>query len=103
MAVSSAKGGVGKSTVAVNLATEVSANWEERITVSPNPANDRLVIGNATGSVASLMDGTGIEVLQRKIKGSPYKLNVSHLPNGIYYLKIKSSDKETTRKIILAR
>ena len=99
-----APGGCFKDwTVAVTMATGIGDQDQERISVTPNPASDNLSVHNATGSEIQLINGKGIEILLTEITRSPCELDVRHLPDGIYYLKIKRHNKETTHKIILAR
>ena len=90
-------------TVAVNIATNDIAFAEENIQVIPNPARDRISIHNAPGSEAILINNIGQKVLQKAISGKNYDLQVAHLPEGIYYLRIACDEKQHLHKIIISR
>jgi hypothetical protein len=75
------------------------ANVQDRYKSFPNPANDVLNIelGNASGEKSQsasltydvrLLDAQGNLLRQQTTKGGTVELNVSNLPDGVYYLHI---------------
>ncbi|WP_165828985.1 T9SS type A sorting domain-containing protein [Flavobacterium sp. HTF] len=67
----------------------------------PNPVKEILTIDNT-----SVIDGieifslSGKSVLVKKINDTRSQIDLSHLSNGVYFLKVKSQGKERTIKII---
>jgi len=100
-------------TVLYNEPNPLAAGVEEltrsifKLECYPNPTNDVLkigVTGKETGSVIiEIIDNLGkIHYSESKevVRGSnEYGLNLGHLSNGIYILKIKSRDEQLTEKI----
>lgn len=71
------------------------------VKVYPNPAKDFISISNHKDiSKVSLVDLAGKNVLSKSVNAKSVKLNISHLPNGIYILKVESNGKEKTFKVI---
>jgi hypothetical protein len=67
----------------------------------PNPVQDILTIGNTgTHEITSikLYDDLGRLVL--KEKGNVNQLDISHLKSGVLFVKIETTEGETTKKII---
>lgn len=64
----------------------------------PNPVNDRLHIYNPEQfQLAEILDSRGKTVLTLV---KPTEIELSHLPTGIYFLKLTSTEKSFTQKII---
>lgn len=75
---------------------------KDNIIVYPNPAKDIITISNLeNNSTISIFDAVGriYYTSNSLIKN----INVSSYPNGVYYLSIKSNNKISTKKIIIAR
>ncbi|MES2575242.1 MAG: carboxypeptidase-like regulatory domain-containing protein [Bacteroidota bacterium] len=67
----------------------------------PNPTNDIInVILSEEAVELYLYDTTGKLILYRTDKSKEYKLDLSALPNAVYYLKVLIHDKELFGKII---
>lgn len=77
----------------------VTANW---ISVYPNPVHDQLAIrfGERTESSAELINTVGQCVLQQKVTFSNNIVDVSKLPTGFYFLKVRVDGEIFFRSII---
>jgi len=76
---------------------------EQDITIFPNPVKDVLNIESQLelqGLEINLHDVSGKLLLQTNASESLTTLNIKAFPQGIYFLKIKSSEKNGTFKII---
>lgn len=75
------------------------------IKIYPNPACDYVYIdfdNSRTSEEAILLDRTGKKVEQIKFESSGrYRLSVSELNSGVYFLKIKTGDEIYVRKLML--
>lgn len=75
---------------------------EVRVSVYPNPATDRLTVGGVEGDVhIEIVNTFGQTVLSCAISGNSNEIDVSGLVRGPYFLRIQSSDRVVTTKIIL--
>ncbi|HEX8549440.1 MAG TPA: T9SS type A sorting domain-containing protein [Cytophagaceae bacterium] len=76
---------------------------EEQVWVSPNPSNDviRLDYKNATFSSldVKIFNLFGHQVYEGSSESETKLIDISHLDNGVYYLKIKLGDKVVSKKI----
>ena len=73
------------------------------VKVFPNPVSTDLYIeiANNTNTVAlELFDVSGKIVLQKAVSNESISLNMKNLPQGVYFLKISSSKKTGTYKIV---
>lgn len=79
------------------------------IRLFPNPASKQVTVemGRITGTVnLTLTDFNGHTVLKREIKADSYQstsvvMDISHLPQGAYYLHIQNNKKVSTQKLII--
>jgi hypothetical protein len=74
--------------------------------VYPNPASGIIQIaGSATAfgenATAILFDATGRLLLETKINQTNTNINVGHLPNGTYHLKMLSANYSSIEKIVI--
>ncbi|MFL5729240.1 MAG: T9SS type A sorting domain-containing protein [Cytophagaceae bacterium] len=95
-----------KDTTAVTGLMDAGAE-EHYPTISPNPGNGVYYITFAEGTTVSYMATVytpqGIPMKQVRINTYPYrevKLDISELPNGLYYLDLSESKKRRVKKII---
>lgn len=73
-----------------------------RVSVYPNPVTDRLTISGVDGnSYLDVVNTLGQPVLSCVISGNSNEIDVSSLVRGSYFLRIQSSDRIVTTKIIL--
>lgn len=74
----------------------------DRIRIYPVPVSVELSLENIIGAISlDVIDITGSRVISRNIEGqSEYKLNVSELPRGIYFIRIRTTEEVITRKFI---
>lgn len=88
------------------MANALSVNefLSSKFSVYPNPANNEITISNAENILldnASITDINGRIVKKFKLTGiSEEKINISELNNGIYFLKVETSEGSLTKKII---
>lgn len=69
----------------------------------PNPVSTNLTIEivNNSGTIAlDLFDVSGKLILQKNVSNNATALNMKNLPQGIYFLKVSSSEKTGTYKIV---
>ncbi len=69
-----------------------AASNELQAKIYPNPTCDYLNVEIPGTGKVSLMGATGKTVLEATVKNSQ-KLDISHLPSGLYFLKIESQGK----------
>ncbi len=75
---------------------------ENQVKIYPNPTTQKLVIETSlTSGTIILTTALGKEVHVRNIvKGQKQVLDLGHLANGIYFIKIESEGKSLTQKIV---
>ena len=69
-----------------------------RLTVYPNPASNQLTISHCYQKDIHIFDMAGREVLSAKAATDTIRLNISHLPQGIYFLRAGSETIKVVRK-----
>ena len=70
--------------------------------VYPNPASDRVTIKSAsTIENLEIYNQLGQLVKQHKVNSNLVNLDVSGLKSGIYFIKAYSSNKVSTRKLVI--
>ena len=75
------------------------------VEIYPNPASDRinLVLENSEALIR-LRDQNGKTVISKDIAAAGlqvHNINVSDLPKGVYFLSIRSAEKEAFRKVVI--
>jgi uncharacterized protein YigE (DUF2233 family) len=90
-----------------DLASIVNSTMNEgNFEISPNPSNGVFTINSSQNSTITpvVYNLIGAEVKRfNGINQFPYTLDLSDLPNGIYYIKNNRSGKSTTKKIIISK
>lgn len=77
-----------------------------QVLVAPNPAQDEFEITGLPGEVAvRLIDFSGNTIfMQKEIESSSVKINIRHLPNGIYLLHLSDKNgRSGVKKIVVSR
>ena len=72
------------------------------ITIYPNPFNDELSIQTKGSREYSLelITISGSTIYRSKIEGNFHRINLKELSSGIYFVRVKSNDFESIRKVI---
>ena len=68
------------------------------LTVSPNPASSQVTVSHCYQKEIQIFDMAGREVLSAKATTDTIQLDVSHLPQGIYFLRAGSETIKVVRK-----
>ena len=63
---------------------------ESAISLYPNPATDKVTLTISEQGEVNVMDVTGRMVMKQSVSVGDNTLDVSSLPNGLYYLKMGS-------------
>lgn len=85
--------------------TSVAESSEQFIQVYPNPATDLLTISVGDASQCkplsvTVIDVMGREVFAETVSATEMSLDVSHLPSGIYFIRLEQEDFWCTRKFV---
>ena len=76
---------------------------ENRVVLYPNPAKDNLTIKNISNKAEVVVYnvlGAKFNPIKRDLGNDSYSLDLKRLPSGVYFIRIKESDKTITKKII---
>ena len=90
-----------------SLANDDSQNIDNQVKVYPNPVEDKffIEINEAKNVILNLYNTQGQSVLSqneiKQISENKYEAFVSHLPKGIYLLKMKLDSRVGVQKIII--
>lgn len=74
-----------------------------QIRIFPNPFNDELQIQLDTAASVVILNVIGEIVFEQKVADSQpttIKLNLGHLPNGIYLIRTKIDEKIITQRVV---
>ncbi len=77
----------GKETLSNTVS--VSFNKQSKLQVFPNPATNKLTIIGETNSAYVIFDALGREILRGPLSDNQTDINVSNLPSGMYFIKVK--------------
>ena len=74
----------------------------QNIIIYPNPTTGQLTIENEHFSIkgVEIFNVYGSSVAAKILSPSKNKIDLSHLPNGMYFIKIRTENGEVTKKII---
>ena len=72
----------------------------EEVMVYPNPAHNQVTITAQQIHSISLVSILGQTLLQENVNANSTTLNLQTLPNGIYFIRIKTADSIVTKKLI---
>ena len=82
-----------------DVASSLSSN-EEVFNAYPNPAYDVLSLTATTNSEYELININGSTIMSGNFD-SKEEINVSELPNGYYFIKIKNATDEVIKKVVI--
>jgi ELWxxDGT repeat protein len=72
------------------------------VIIWPNPATSTLVLNAPSFKTAILKDILGRDILTANVTGENTTIDISHLPRGMYFVKLKSENQSViTRRVIL--
>lgn len=94
--------GVDSQQVTVDICIGVTETENAEVKIYPNPASSALVIEWGGGKV-SLHNAIGELVVEKSAAGNREEIDVSNLPEGIYFLRMEKAGETIARKIIIAR
>jgi hypothetical protein len=87
-------------TLTVLPGTGIDAVTSEMVRIYPNPASGTIFIqSNILMNNISILDMLGRTMNQYQPNSVNEKVDISHLANGIYFVKIQCGDREYLRKI----
>ncbi len=73
----------------------------------PNPAYDQLVLKfeniDLESYTLTVLNNLGQEVMQQDIEQTQMKLDISQLPEGVYYVRVQSGKQTSMRKLLIVR
>lgn len=100
-------GGFDLDAVGVIHQTPLSVNkynFDQFVSIYPNPTSDVLWIKNSTNESLNYLikDIRGKTIVETKTAESTYHIDLQTIPNGIYFLIIKSSQQQTTKKFVIS-
>ena len=61
----------------------------EKISLYPNPASDKIFLLNLPGGILSVDNIRGQQFLEQEVKEQKTTIDISSLPAGLYFLKLK--------------
>ncbi|OYT16310.1 MAG: hypothetical protein B7C24_08390 [Bacteroidetes bacterium 4572_77] len=88
---------------AVHTAIEESILYAETIAAFPNPSQGILQVQMEGASELVIFDQTAKAVRKTTLEEGVNTLDLSDLPNGVYFLKFKLEDHISLRKIVISR
>lgn len=97
------------TSIIVNCRDGITENSESKLEVFPNPTNGtvslKFISNENKNGIVILTDITGKELMQEQVvlnEGeNAITLNIGHFVNGVYLVKLKSSNYEVINKIII--
>ena len=83
---------------------EMSAAISDGISIYPNPSSTNFIVSGIEG-VASLrvVNSVGVEVMNIQIVGDKQAVDISSLPSGLYFVKVRSSSGIVVKPVVVNR
>jgi len=77
-------------------------NDDDQITISPNPAKSYFdyYLNNITVSEIDIMNCNGISIIKQSCTNRQKRIDISHLPKGLYLVSFKNKQKSWQKKLI---
>ena len=77
-------------------------NSESNFTIFPNPTDGLIIISGCTSTTTyTLLDVTGKIISSSIILNPTAKIDLSNLPNGIYFVRLETAENRFVQKIVL--
>lgn len=93
-----------KTVINDNINIGKNADGSLSVQVSPNPTSGLIAVAlNIAGTSSadiSIMSAAGGNVYQAVVNGTEAVIDISHLPDGIYFLKVTVGDESSTVEFI---
>ncbi|HUH36125.1 MAG TPA: T9SS type A sorting domain-containing protein [Moheibacter sp.] len=91
-----------EATVSCDTLGVADFNDEGNISIYPNPAADFVQVSSKASKIDSydLTDTSGRKVLSSKVNAFETKIDIKHLPKGVYILTLKSNGQSIHKKIV---
>jgi hypothetical protein len=86
----------GTATGPVSRTEQIQENY---LSLYPNPASDNLLVEmtiGTDGAIAEVYDSYGTKRLQQQVTGNTFSLAVKQLPAGVYLVKVRNRNGETS-------
>lgn len=95
-------GSATESTMVEVMEEEVilSSDGQKSVQIYPNPANDFVKVAGLEGVFTCSITGMDGKVYLRQVDTKQSTLNISHLPKGMYLIKIFNDEVSISRKIL---
>ncbi|NOY49351.1 MAG: T9SS type A sorting domain-containing protein, partial [Chlorobi bacterium] len=89
--------------VVANITVGINENGEKQyISVYPNPASDYIQVGsNGEISNVTIVNTVGQVVFNQNVGVNTLRVSTESLPNGVYFVNIKTATGTTTQKIVI--
>ena len=79
-----------------NVPTDIESNVAENFSIYPNPATDIVNIVSQNASELAIYNATGKEVKRIRTNEGSTSINISDLPNGMYFIVINGNAHKLT-------
>ena len=86
-----------------NLLSNFAHNENNEITLIPNPTTGSFNISNISNATIHVYSSLGSFIKTFEHVSSQESINISHLSNGIYFLKIVEGDRVKNEKLVLSK
>lgn len=89
----------------VSGTTSINENININFNIYPNPAQSKIVISlDYELKTISIYNSLGEKIIEQLPNQKNITINISHLPNGIYFINLRTNNEMTTyRKVIIAK
>jgi hypothetical protein len=87
------------------IITGIDAHNTTQVNVYPNPSQGVLYISTskADAYIVTVVDMLGNVVTTTSFNNTFTKINLSNLPNGVYFVSVKNNNTVTTQKVIISK
>ncbi|MDR1973587.1 MAG: autotransporter-associated beta strand repeat-containing protein [Bacteroidales bacterium] len=94
----------GTATVTVTIAVGMSNIEAAQVVIYPNPATDLVTVkGVETTGIIAIYNASGAQVMCRKITSPLETVSVTHLPAGMYMVRVAEGQKVKAMKLLISK